>query len=380
MGAVAYERQIGAGGRSNNVIRSCLRSWAAFFALLLSAGAGVSQPTPLDSEQIKARVTASGELHGRIVEVARNLKDHPQLKKLTQEERENAVHFVVGNMLFVFLHELAHAAIADLELPVLGREEDAADEFAILRMLWVGTALTHRVLTDATKGWFFSARRDRKEGEPLAFYDEHSLDQQRAYHIVCLTVGNDPNAMVDLANEMKLPADRRESCKRDFERASSSWHKVLQPHRRQPDEPSVEIETIYGEGKGDLASYAQSFRTLRLLETVAGFTAGELAWPVPFTLEMQSCGFINARWNDETRKLTLCYELAADFAELGRDFGKIFAAKQGSKESVRSLKRSTRPSFRGTRTSNGAHSRRSIAGTAGHDSAPAPTRAFKRHP
>jgi hypothetical protein len=281
-------------------------------------------------------------------------------------------------MLFVFLHELAHAAIADLELPVLGREEDAADEFAILRMLWAGTALTHRVLTDATKGWFFSARRDRKDKEPLAFYDEHSLDQQRAYHIVCLTVGNDPNAMVDLANEMKLPADRRESCKRDFERASSSWHKVLQPHRRQPDEPIVAIETIYGEGKGDLAPYAQSFRTLQLLETVAGFTADELAWPVPFTLEMQSCGFINARWNDETRKLTLCYELAADFAELGRDFGKIFAAKPGAKESGRSLKRSTRSSFRGTRTSSGTHSRRSIAG--GHDSGAAPAKAFKGHP
>ena len=95
---------------------------------------------------------------------------------------------------------------------------------------------------------------------------------------------------------------------------------------------------------------------------------------------MQSCGYINARWNDETRKLTLCYELAEDFAELGRGFGKIFVAKQESKGSAKSLKRSTRPSFRGTRTSNGARNRRSIAGAAGHDSAPAHSRAFKRHP
>ena len=284
--------------------------------------------------------------------------------------------FVVGNVLFVLLHELAHAAIADLEIPVLGREEDAADEFAILRMLWVGSAFTHRVLADATKGWFFSARRDRKEGEPLAFYDEHSLDQQRAYHIVCLMVGHNPNEMVDLANEMKLSDDRRESCKRDFAKASSSWTAALKPHRRAPDRPKVEI--IYGEGKGELASFAQGFRTLRLLEIVAGFTADDLAWPVPFTLEMQSCGYINARWNDETRKLTLCYELAQDFAELGRDFGKIFVAKQESKGSAKSLKRSTRPSFRGTRTSNGAHNRRNIAGATGHDSAPAHSRAFKR--
>lgn len=374
---MAYGQQIRADGRSNNLVRFCLCSWTALFVVLFSAGAGVSQPTPLDAGEIQARVTAAEQIRSRIIEVARDLKDHPQLKKLTQQDRESAVAFVFGNMLFVLLHELAHAAIADLEIPVLGREEDAADEFAILRMLWVGSAFTSRVLGDATKGWFFSARRDRKEGEPLAFYDEHSLDQQRAYQIVCLMVGHDPNEMVELANEMKLPNDRRESCKRDFAKASSSWAAVLNPHRRTPDQPKVEIETIYGEGRGDLAPFAQGFRTLRLLETVAGFTADDLAWPVPFTLEMQSCGYINARWNDETRKLTLCYELAEDFAELGRDFGKIAVVKQESKGSAKSLKRSARRSFRGTRTSNGAHSRRSIAGAAGHDSAPAQSRAFK---
>jgi len=380
VGAVAYERQIAPDRWSSNAFRFCLRSCAGFFALLLSTGAGVSQPTPLDATQIQARTTTSGQFQERIAEVARSLKDNPRLKNLSPEDREKAVQFVVGNMLFVLLHELAHAAIADLELPVLGREEDAADEFAIVRLLSVGTAFTHRVLADATEGWFFSARRDRKEGEPLAFYDEHSLDQQRAYEVVCLMYGHDPNAMVDLAKEMKLPDDRRESCKRDYARAATSWAAVLKPHRRAPDQPRVAIETIYGEGKGELAIFAQSFRTLKLLETVAGHSADELAWPVPFTLEMQTCGNINAAWNDETRKLTLCYELAADFAALGRDFRKIFVAKRESKGSAKSLKRSTRPSYRGTRTSTGAHSRRSIAGTAGHDSTPAHSRAFKRHP
>src|SRR5258706_6596873 len=218
--AGAYWRQIGADGRSTGVVRFCLRSCAVFFALLISAGAGVSQPTsqptPLNSEEIQARVTASEQIRARIVEVARNLKDNRRLKNLTQEDREKAVQFVVGNMLFVLLHELAHAAIADLELPVLGREEEAADEVAIVRMLWVGSAFTRSVLADATKGLVFSGRRDRKEGGPLAFYDEHSLDQQRAYQIVCLMVGHDPNAMADLANEMKLPDERRERCEKDF--------------------------------------------------------------------------------------------------------------------------------------------------------------------
>ena len=60
---------------------------------------------------------------------------------------------------------------------------------------------------------------------------------------------------------------------------------------------------------------------IRLLEPVAEVTADLTAWPAPFTLEMQSCGFINAAWDPSTRKLTLCYELAADFAELYRTYG-----------------------------------------------------------
>ena len=366
-----------ADGWAKSVARFCLRRCAALFVLLLGASAGLSQPLPPETGELK-----SEQIQARISKVARNLRDHPRLKRLTQQKRENAVEFVGGNLLFVMLHELGHAAIADFKLPVLGREEDAADEFAILKMLSIGTAFTDRVLAEATKGWFFSARRDRKDGEPLVFYDEHGLDEQRAYQIVCLMVGHDPDKMVDLAKEMKLPDDRRESCKKDFETASASWAAVLKPHRREAGQPMVKIETIYGDGEGDLASFARSFRTLRLLETVAERSADAFAWPAPLTLEMKSCGVINARWTDESRRLTVCYELAADFAELNRDFNHDFnhvaAAKQQPKESARSLKRA-RPLSR-TRTPATAHGRRYIAAAASHDAAATATKSFKRRP
>ena len=54
-----------------------------------------------------------GPFPARVKEVARGLRDHPRLKELTEQEREEAVEFVVGNMLFVLLHELAHTAVAD---------------------------------------------------------------------------------------------------------------------------------------------------------------------------------------------------------------------------------------------------------------------------
>lgn len=317
-GAVPSGHPSAVHGWAKSVARYCLRRCAAPVALLLGASAGSSQPVPSETPE-----TASGHIQARIIEVARSLRDRPRLRRLTEQEREYAVEFVAGNMLFVMLHEVGHAAIADFRLPVLGREEDAADDFAILRMLEARTAFTDRVLAEATKGWFFNARRDRNDGEPLAFYDEHGLDEQRAYQIVCLMVGHDPDGMADLAHEMKLPDDRRESCKKDFETASASWATVLRPHLRDPGQPMVRIETSYGDGEGDLVAIAKGFRTLRLLETVASRIADTFAWPVPLALEMKSCGVSNARWNEDTRRLTLCYELAADFVALDRDFGHV---------------------------------------------------------
>jgi hypothetical protein len=57
------------------------------------------------------------------------------------------------------------------------------------------------------------------------------------------------------------------------------------------------------------------------LETVAEHAANDFVWPMPFTLEMQSCGFPNARWDLSTYKLILCYEPGADFADLFRAYG-----------------------------------------------------------
>ena len=181
--------------------------------------------------------------------------------------------------------------------------------------------MSHRVLVEAARGWFLSERRAKKDREAPVYYDEHGLDAQRAYQIVCLMVGSDPVKFAELANEVKLPEDRQRTCQKDYTDASLGWDAVLKSHRREPGQPKATIEIIYGEGKGPLDLYAQGFRSVQLLEAVREHIAEQLGLPTPFTLEMQSCGFINALWNVSTHKLTLCYELAADFGELYRVHG-----------------------------------------------------------
>ena len=284
--------------------------------------------SPIFAGPVSAQGTPSGagRFQAGIDAAAAAIGSNPRFQGRSLQSRKQVVEFVVGNMLFVLLHELGHTAIGEMDLPVLGKEEDAADSFAATRLIRIGSDLTTRVLTEAAKGWFMDDRRDRKEGNSVPYYDEHGLDQVRAYQIVCFMVGSDKEKFEDLATETKLPKDRQDSCFRDYNTAASSWAALLKPFLRAPDQPKMKIEVTYGDGIGRLETAAEVFRSVKMLEIVAERQSDLLLWPAPFTLAMQSCGYVNAGWDPATRKLTLCYELAADFAELYRDYGSALAA------------------------------------------------------
>ncbi|HEY7296317.1 MAG TPA: DUF4344 domain-containing metallopeptidase [Xanthobacteraceae bacterium] len=275
-------------------------------ALLLVGGAACGQPTQ----------TGSPAFETRVKEVARALKGNRYLRNLSERQRMDRVEFVISNTLFVLLHEVAHVMVDEMNLPVLGREEDAADTFAALTMLKMGTSFSQRVLAHASKGWFLSDRRDRETGAEPIYYGEHNLSQQRAYRIVCLMVGSDPGKFKSVADEIKMPQSRQESCKEDYAQASRSWDMVLKPHRRALDQPETKINVAYSDAEGDFELFARSFRSVQLLEAVAERAATDFTWPAPFTIEMGSCGRPEAAWAEKTRTIRVCYELAFDLAQL----------------------------------------------------------------
>ena len=308
-------------------ILTAVRAIGCALALIwLAATPGLAQAVLPDTQvrryppDERAQALAA-ELEARIDEVAHTLPSKLGLDKLSAQQQRQLVESMAGNVVFVLTHELGHAVISEMELPVLGREEDTADTFAILTALKVvANDFSAGVLKHAAKGWFLSALRNRREGEAPSYFEQHSLDEQRAYHIVCLMVGYDPVKFADLADETGLPKDRRRTCTWDYDTAARSWAKVMHPNRRAPDQPRPQIEVIYGEGEGDLAPYAEAFRAMRLLETFADY-ASRYAWPAPFTIEMRTCGDVGARWTIPTRRLYICYELAQEFLELFRDYG-----------------------------------------------------------
>jgi Putative metallopeptidase len=274
--------------------------------LLIGCGPALGQSAPSGSPSFQERIR----------EVARALQSQPALKDLSEQERIDRVEFVVGNTLFILLHELGHVHFGEMHLPVLGREEDEADTFAAITMLKIGTSFSQRVLANASQGWFLSERRDQQTGAKPLYYDEHDLSPQRAYWIVCLMVGSDPAKFKKLADDVKMPESRQQSCKGNYAKASRSWDMVLAPYRRSADQPETRINVRYGDAEGTFEVFARSFQAMRMLETVAERSASGYVWSGPFTLEMRSCGGPNAGWDDETRIVKICYQLPFDFAQL----------------------------------------------------------------
>jgi hypothetical protein len=295
-----------------------LRSTRALLFLLIGIGPTFAQEAPPLGPQQPTKFQARVEAAAAAVR-----ESNPKFKGRSPEYVQGLVEFVSGNMLFVLYHEMAHAAITQMGLPVLGRMEDAADSFATLRLIRVGSDFSRRVLANAAKGWFLADKRDQKTGDKVEFYDEHGLDQQRAYQIVCLLVGSDDEKFKDLAKEAKLPEERQDTCAGDYSNAAFSWDLVLKPYRRAPDQPETKIDVVYGPAEGRAAVAQRVNRSVQLLETVARHAAEDFAWPAPFALEMQTCGYPNARWDLQSHKLIMCYELAADFADLYRDYGGV---------------------------------------------------------
>jgi hypothetical protein len=292
----------------------------ALFLLLFAQPAAVAQPaTPTPQPQ----AASSAEVEKRLADIVQMFLSDPRYNRgKTPAQIKDSAEFVTGNVLFVLGHETAHALIAEFGIPVLGREEDAADSLATIISLKMSNAFADRVVYNAARGWFLSDQRDRKQGIPNAFYDEHGMDLQRAYHIVCLMVGGAPDKFEKLANEVKLPEERQGTCQGDFNNASWSWQQALKPHMRKPEDPKTEIPVNYAPTK-EYAALSELGQRLKILESVAGWLSQDFAWKRPIGLEMQECGSPGARWELQSKKVIICYEIIREFVQLYRGYGQM---------------------------------------------------------
>jgi len=139
---------------------------------------------------------------------------------------------MVGGAVSVILHELGHALFHIQNIPLLGREEDGADQIAALIMLQFGPKVALTSIKGAYNAWHHmnAVRLQRQKGEirPDQEADEHSIDIQRAFNFLCIAYGKDPVIFKELAEQL-LPRARRDNCADEYKQTALAFRKTLLP-------------------------------------------------------------------------------------------------------------------------------------------------------
>lgn len=187
----------------------------------------------------------------------------------SQEELDKEM---LGATRFIFYHELGHALIDIFGVPFTGREEDAVDQFST--MLLLNSGEVESALAGAN---FFYKFASVTELEELVFWDEHSLDQQRFYDIVCLVYGSNPEAYdFLLQRDAKgfllttdggiLPKERADRCYEEYKDISNSWSRLIATYVPSRDGSELAIATELA----PTTDVADVLETTNYTETFAG--------------------------------------------------------------------------------------------------------------
>jgi hypothetical protein len=139
-----------------------------------------------------------------------------------------------GQLLFGIAHEFGHAAFDIYNLPVLGRQEDAADQFATHFLLNFGGQLAQRLIWGAAYSYndYMKNLKDKpKVTLPIvAFSSDHGSPEQRFYNLVCIAYGYDPRMFATVIEKGYLPDPRAKVCKYEYSNLSYAITRLVGPH------------------------------------------------------------------------------------------------------------------------------------------------------
>ncbi|WP_108818813.1 DUF4344 domain-containing metallopeptidase [Pseudovibrio sp. Alg231-02] len=209
------------------------------------------------------------------------------------DEAENA--FVEANILSIFYHEVGHAVIDQMQVPIFGQEEDAADVLSVLMIDWLYEEEAAQELAfDSAFGYI----NDPNGEEEVAWWDLHGPDKQRYYNHICLFYGADPDKRAELATDLDLPEDRAEMCPFEYEQAASSWGAVFDEMK-----PGSGVAMTFQAGTGADAEVIN-----HVLSEEIKSLKDDMSLPNEVIVKVESCGEPNAFYDPEEVSISFCTE------------------------------------------------------------------------
>ncbi len=154
-------------------------------------------------------------------EEARQLFSQAGKGDLTQQAVSDA-------FLHTVLHELGHLLIEMHDIPIVAREEDAADSLATAFMIQFFTNGAQRV--EHIAELYGLEREEIKNLRKWDFIGEHSLNIQRHYQMLCHVYGSAPDNYKELKRRVGFTNERADICVDEYQQISQGWLQLLEPH------------------------------------------------------------------------------------------------------------------------------------------------------
>lgn len=185
------------------------------------------------------------------------------LQELNRSGRPTGQEFVTGSLRFAIFHELGHLLIEEYNIPILAREEDMADTYATFALPPNGRK---EELEAPIRFWLINAKRSGKA--PITWWNDHSLDPQRAFQIACLLAGASSARFGQLPVAFGAPAERIRGCAREAAATADGWRRTLLPAQGTIIGLQQAVVT-YGPAPAALAESKVWLERSGLLESVA---------------------------------------------------------------------------------------------------------------
>ncbi|MCR9124581.1 MAG: DUF4344 domain-containing metallopeptidase [Rhodobacteraceae bacterium] len=214
--------------------------------------------------------------------------------------------FVAANLIAIFYHEMGHALIDILNLPVFGQEEDAADVASVVMIHeFFEESHAQALMYDAALGLWAEVLG---AADDVAFWGVHGPEEQRFYNAVCLFYGGNPDERDDFAADMELPAPRADTCEDEFQLAYDSW--------------MTQLDDVIGQGRSiRLGRSATRGLTFDVIAAEIDALNRDFRLPQRLTVMIEACDEANAFYVPGQTRIIMCTEFEDHLRDIYRGLG-----------------------------------------------------------
>jgi hypothetical protein len=238
------------------------------------------------------------------------------------ETNSDKSEFVIGNIQFVLLHELAHLIVDDKNVPQLAPPEYIADYIAINMAISGGPddeakKFLTQALASAATSFALSWNNANEQERPMPYWDTHALGIQRYYTSICLLYGSSPTEFEPIAPY--IPDRRRAGCRAEYQIAAKAYDWLLANYSASEETQNKKepISFEYGPVRSQVQNrFAKKIRSLNLIENTVNAVDREFDLLRPLTVKMQTCRAAQASWQPLQRELIICYEMLDAFSRM----------------------------------------------------------------